>query len=55
MNQELYHAVERYIHNIEWYSAFDKYLIYLNLNIDIYRYGTNVLLYKYYLYIMIEI
>lgn len=55
MNQKLYRAVERYIHNIKWYSAFDIYLMYLNINIDIYRYGTNVLLYKYYLYIMIEI
>lgn len=55
MNQELYHEVEKYIHDIEWYSVFDKYLIHLNLNIDIYRYGTNVLLYKYYLYIMIEL
>ena len=55
MNQELYHAIERHIHNVEWYSVFDIYLIHLNLNVDIYRYGTNVLLYKYYLYIMIEI
>lgn len=55
MNQELYHEIEKYIHHIEWYSNFDIYLIHLNLNIDIYRYGTNVLLYKYYLYIMIEI
>lgn len=55
MNQELYHAVERHIHNIEWYSAFDKYLIYLNLNIDLYHKELNVLLYKYYLYIMVEI
>lgn len=58
MNQELYHAVERHIHNIEWYSHFDTYLIYLNLNIDmsqIYSKEFNVLLYKYYLYIMIEL
>ena len=33
----------------------DIYLIHLNLNVDIYRYGTNVLLYKYYLYIIIEL
>ena len=37
------------------YIDFDIYLIHLNLNVDIYRYGTNVLLYKYYLYIMIEL
>lgn len=55
MNQELYHEIEKYIHHIEWYSYFDIYLIHLNLNVDIYHYGTNVLLYKYYLYIMIEI
>lgn len=48
MNQELYHEIEKYIHHIEWYSDFDIYLIHLNLNIDIYHYGTNVLLYKYY-------
>lgn len=45
MNQELYHEIEKYIHHIEWYSDFDIYLIHLNLNVDIYRYGTNVLLY----------
>lgn len=55
MNQKLCHEIEKYIHHIEWYSAFDKYLIHLNLNVDIYHYGTNVLLYKYYLYIMIEL
>ena len=58
MNQELYRAVERHIHNIEWYSAFDIYLMHLNLNIDLYQTYTkeaNIMLYKYYLYIMIEL
>ena len=58
MNQELYRAIERHIHNIEWYSAFDTYLMHLNLNINLYQIypeEVNIMLYKYYLYIMIEI
>jgi len=58
MNQELYHEIEKYIHDIEWYSDFDIYLIHLNLNIDLYQIypeEANVMLYKYYLYIMIEL
>lgn len=27
MNQELYHEIEKYIHDIEWYSDFDIYLM----------------------------
>lgn len=58
MNQELYHEIEKYIHDIEWYSNFDIYLMHLNLNIDLYQIypeETNIMLYKYYLYIMIEL
>lgn len=55
MNQKLYHVVEKYMYKIKWYSVFDKYLIHLNLSIDLYYYKFNVLLYKYYLYIMTEI
>lgn len=55
MNQELYHKVEKYMYKIKWYSIFDKYLIHLNFNIDISYEEYNILLYKYYLYIMIEI
>ena len=58
MNQELYHEIEKYIHDIEWYSDFDVYLMHLNLNIDLYQIypeEANIMLYKYYLYIMIEI
>ena len=58
MNQELYHEIEKYIHDIEWYSDFDIYLMHLNLNIDLYQIYTeeaNLMLYKYYLYIMIEL
>ena len=58
MNQKLYRAVERHIHNIEWYSAFDIYLMHLNLNVDLYQIypeEANIILYKYYLYIMIEL
>nr|DAX67487.1 MAG TPA: hypothetical protein [Caudoviricetes sp.] len=58
MNQELYHEIEKYIHDIEWYSDFDIYLMHLNLNIDLYQIypgEANIMLYKYYLYIMIEL
>lgn len=58
MNQELYHEIEKYIHHIEWYSDFDIYLIHLNLNVDLYQIypeEANIMLYKYYLYIMIEL
>lgn len=58
MNQELYHEIEKYIHDIEWYSDFDIYLMYLNLNIDLYQIypeEANIMLYKYYLYTMIEL
>lgn len=58
MNKELYHEIEKYIHDIEWYSDFDIYLMHLNLNIDLYQIypeESNIMLYKYYLYIMIEL
>lgn len=58
MNQELYRTVERHIHNVEWYSDFDIYLMHLNLNINLYQIypkEANIMLYKYYLYIMIEL
>lgn len=55
MNQELYHEIEKYIHDIEWYSDFDNYLIHLNLSVNLYYEDLNVMLYKYYLYIMIEL
>lgn len=55
MNQELYHKVEKYAYKIKWFCDFDKYLIHLNLGVDIHHKELNVLLYKYYLYIMVEI
>lgn len=52
------YSKEKYIHDIEWYSDFDIYLMHLNLNIDLYQIypeEANIMLYKYYLYIMIEL
>ena len=58
MNQELYHEIEKYIYDIKWYSDFDIYLMHLNLNINLYQIyleEANIMLYKYYLYIIIEL
>ena len=58
MNKKLYHDVTKHTYSISWHKNFDKFLIMINLNIDltkIYNSEIYYTLYKYYLYIMIEI
>lgn len=57
MNRRLYIKIVKYIYSLSWNKDMDKYLIHLNLNLDITVYSNELYasLYKYYLYIMVEI
>lgn len=57
MNRRLYIKIAKYIYSLSWNKDMDKYLIHLNLNLDIIVYSNELYtsLYKYYLYIMIEL
>lgn len=57
MNRRLYIKIAKYIYSLSWNKDMDKYLIHLNLNLDITVYSNELYasLYKYYLYIMIEL
>lgn len=57
MNRRLYIKIAKYIYRLSWNKDMDKYLIHLNLNLDITVYSNELYasLYKYYLYIMIEL
>ena len=57
MNRRLYIKIAKYIYSLSWNKDMDKYLIHLNLNLDIIVYSNELYasLYKYYLYIMVEI
>lgn len=55
--RRLYIKITKYIYSLSWNKDMDKYLIHLNLNLDITVYSNKLYayLYKYYLYIMVEI
>ena len=57
MNKRLYIKIAKYIYSLSWNKDMDKYLIHLNLNLDIIVYSNELYasLYKYYLYIMVEL
>lgn len=58
MNKELYHDITKHMYSISLNRNFDRFLIVLNLNIDLIKiYDSEIYytLYKYYLYIMIKI
>lgn len=57
MNRRLYIKIAKYIYSLSWNKDMDKYLIHLNLNLDITVYSNELYasLYKYCLYIMVEI
>lgn len=57
MNRRLYIKIAKYIYSLSWNKDMDKYLIHLNLKLDITVYSNELYasLYKYYLYIMIEL
>ncbi len=57
MNRRLYIKIAKYIYSLSWNKDMDKYLIHLNLNLDITVYSNELYasLYKYCLYIMIEL
>lgn len=57
MNRRLYIKIAKYIYSLSWNKDMDKYLIHLNLNLDIIVYSNELYasLYIYYLYIMVEL
>lgn len=55
MNRRLYIKIAKHIYSLSWNKDMDKYLIHLNLNLDILCVDElSAWFYDYYLYIMVK-